>query len=254
MKFDKEISWLIQEKYHGEVTSQTQRDIKKLQKGYPLAYLIGNQPFLNTIIDLSQHPLIPRIETEYWINILIQALKKRKTKQIHCLDIFAGSGCLGIALLKNLPQIKVDFAEKNKKFLKQIEINLKLNHISPDRYSLIMSDVFHSVSSRYNLIVANPPYVPPSHKKLVQREVIKFEPLSAVFAPDKGMFFIKKFINQLPSHLLSGGQAYLEFDSWQKELINKFIQKQNIFTGHFFRDQYQRWRYVVIEYSTKESH
>ena len=253
MSQEQEIYWLIQEKYHGEVTPQTQKDIEKLKKGYPLAYLIGNQPFLNTTIDLSQHPLIPRVETEYWVNNLIQSLKKRHFPSIRGLDIFAGSGCIGIALLKNLPFITMDFAEKNKKFLKQIKINLQLNKISPSRYRIIASDVFQSLSDRYNLIVANPPYVSLSHKNLVQKEVIKFEPHSAVFAPDKGMFFIKKFINQLSSHLLLGGQAYLEFDSPQKEAITQLIKKQNQFQAHFFKDQYQQWRYVVIEYSTTES-
>lgn len=252
MNLDKEIAWLIEEKYQGKLTPQAKRDIQKLKNGYPLAYLIGNQPFLNTTIDLTEHPLIPRPETEYWTDLLIKSLKQQK-KSLYCLDIFAGSGCIGIALLKNLPQVKVDFAEENKQFVQQIKINLQLNHISPNRYHIFQSNIFQDISSRYNLILANPPYVSLNRKHLVQKEVIQFEPSEAVFASDNGMFFIKRFLSQLPQHLLPSGKAYLEFDSWQKELIQKFVQEQNIFIIHFFQDQYQQWRYGVIEYSTKGS-
>ena len=61
----KEEGWLLNEKHNGEKTKAFFNDLKKLRSGFPLAYLIGNQPFLNCVIDLEFRPLIPRPETEF---------------------------------------------------------------------------------------------------------------------------------------------------------------------------------------------
>lgn len=250
-EIEKEIQWLLQEKYQGQLTPAAKRDIEKLRKGYPLDYLIGNKPFLNTIIDLHFRPLIPRVETEFWVSQLIQQLKKQSPnkEKIQCLDIFAGSGCIGIALLKNIPWLNVDFGEKNAKFIQQIKVNLQLNNISKERYRVIKTNIFQNIKKKYNLIVANPPYISPRRKKSVQKEVLQYEPSSALFAKDNGLFFIQQVIKKGRKHLLSSGTLYLEFDSWQKISIEKILKKTGITHFNFYRDQYHRWRWLTVEHS-----
>ncbi len=252
MNKEQEIRWLLEEKYKGQLTSEAKKDIGKLKKGVPLDYLIGNKPFLNTIIDLRFHPLIPRPETEFWTEKLIQEIKKYPPQKTSTLDIFAGSGCIGIALLKNIPWLTVDFGEKSKKFIQQIKINLQLNHIAPARYHLIQSNIFQNIKKKYGIIVANPPYLSQGRKNLIQKEVLKFEPLSALFAQENGLFFIRQFINQVRHYLLPKGFFYLEFDSWQKEPIQKMLIRAGFAHSKFYYDQYHQWRYVRGEYSTRE--
>ena len=121
---EKEENWLLQEKYNGQKCEAFLADLVKLKNGYPLAYLIGNQPFLNCIIDLEFKPLIPRPETEFWVNDFIEEQKKRYLTKpdttVQILDIFSGSGCIGIGILKNLQNTTVDFAELNKNYISRL--------------------------------------------------------------------------------------------------------------------------------------
>ena len=95
----------------------------------PEDYKKGYKYFLNSKIDLSLKPLIPRIETEYWVSEILKDIKEGN----NCLDLFSGSGCVGLSILKNINNINCDFGEKDNKLLEQIKINLKENNI--ERYN-----------------------------------------------------------------------------------------------------------------------
>ena len=70
-----EVEWLLKEKYHGEKTSKFEADVARLTKGEPLAYVIGWIPFYDCKIDVSLHPMIPRPETEFWVEKAITVIK-----------------------------------------------------------------------------------------------------------------------------------------------------------------------------------
>ena len=106
---------------------------------------------MNCKIDLSKKPLIPREETEGWVALVIEEIKKNiSQKKINCLDLFSGSGCIGVAVLKNIEKANCDFGEIDNDFLEQIKINLDLNLIKPERYNIINSDVFSSITKKYD--------------------------------------------------------------------------------------------------------
>ena len=97
--------WLLKEKYHGEKTDGFFADCKRLALGEPLAYLIGWTPFLNTKIWLDSHPLIPRPETEFWVERAITSMRENAQDTLgflaepaKVLDLCAGSGCIGVAM------------------------------------------------------------------------------------------------------------------------------------------------------------
>ncbi|MDD5146167.1 MAG: HemK family protein methyltransferase [Candidatus Pacebacteria bacterium] len=244
-----EITWLLNERYNGTITKEAKKDIARLQGGEPVDYVIGYKKFLGCKIDLRYRPLIPRAETEFWVGSVIgkiaDAHKLKSPLVFKCLDIFAGSGCVGIAALKHLKKSHCDFVDIDDNALKQIRLNLKLNKIDKKRYKVIKSDVFEKVKGQYDCIFANPPYIAQGEKSKVQKSALNFEPQKALFAKDKGLFYIKKFLQQAKQFLADDGVIYLEFDSLQKRAIKRFLERRGCKGYHFFRDQFGKWRYLL---------
>lgn len=244
----KEVEWLLKEKYHGKLTKAAQKDIARLKAGEPVDYLIGFVEFAGCRIDLFFKPLIPRPETEHWTQKATQDIRTSSKRKlcIRCLDVFSGSGCIGIAVLKQIPQIRVDFAEKEKRLLKQIHLNLKKNGISKKRFGVFQSDIFSKVPLKYDYIFANPPYVATLRWKNVQPSVARYEPREALVAGKDGLRYIKRFLRKAKSHLKSDGTIYLEFDSPQKKEVEQLLKFYGYLSWQFHKDQYGKWRFVVI--------
>lgn len=239
----KQIDWLLKEKYHGQSNKKFLRDVDRLKAGEPLDYVIGFTEFLGCKIDLTCRPLIPRFETEFWVNEMLPHVKSNT----RILDIFSGSGCIGLAMLTKIKNSQVVFAEKNDRALAQIKKNIKINHRDKKRFWIIKSDIFSRVNGRFDYIFANPPYIPINRRLKIQKSVLKYEPREALFGGQDGIKYIKKFLKQAPNFLITGGKIYLEFDSPQKKSIEKLLKKYQYRKWQFGRDQYKKWRYVIIE-------
>lgn len=245
----KEIRWLLDEKYGGQRTAEAEKDIARLENGEHLDYVIGWVNFAGCKIDLRYKPLIPRPETEDWTEKAIEEIKRFTSNDLRftkVLDIFSGSGCVGVAVLKHVPNATVDFAEKDKKQVLQIKINAELNGIEQTRYKLIQSDIFANITEKYDFILANPPYVPETRKARVQRSVVEQEPYSAVFGGADGLQYIQKFLGQVKKYLVPGGVVYMEFDSQQKIDAIKLAKEAGATNAEPRKDQYNKWRYARI--------
>ena len=97
--FITEVDWkLLQEKYKENI----EEIVKKLESHYPVQYLIGNVEFLNTVIEVDERVLIPRFETELLVAKTIEKIKKMSLQKPKILDLGTGSGCIAIALKKNI--------------------------------------------------------------------------------------------------------------------------------------------------------
>ncbi len=211
----------------------------------PEDYKRGFKHFMGATVDLSKRPLIPREETEYWTSIVIKEIK-RGGKDFHCLDLFSGSGCIGLAVLNNTANSFCDFGEIDDNFLEQIKINLKNNGINRGRYRIIKTDVFSNIKDKYDYILANPPYVAESRIGEVGEDVKEFEPAVALYSGKDGMEHIIRFLKEAKSFLNEGGKIFMEFDELQKKEIEKMITGEySMF--QFFKDQFNNYRFVVIE-------
>jgi len=201
---------------------------KEADNAEPLEYARGFVEFLGCKIDLSKRPLIPRPETEFWVGKVLCDIKPGAK----VLDIFTGSGCVGLAVEKHIKCAKVFFADKYKYF---------------DHPNFIKSDVFSKIKGKFDYIFANPPYVARNKIKQVQKSVLKYEPHSALFAGSDGFFIIKKFLKQAKDHLNSGGKIFMEFSPEQKQGIEKLLKLYNYKTWKFNKDQFNRWRFVCAK-------
>ncbi len=244
--FEKEKKWLLDEKYSGVVSDQYHADVQLLSDGHPLDYLIGNREFLGCQIDLSARPLIPRNETEYWVKDVID---NTPHESLQILDIFSGSGCIGIACLHHLSNCTVDLAEKNPEFVRQIQKNLDLNNINPDQYNVYPSDVFSALptNAQYDLILANPPYIAPNRRETVQDSVHNHEDYDSLYADEDGLYFVKQLIDNAQKYLKPGGSMYIEYDPWQTDMIVAYIQTNYPALSHqIIKDQFNKNRVLLL--------
>jgi len=225
-----------------------------MKKDSPIEYEKGYTKFLNLKIDLRNRVFIPRIETGFWIKKTIKKIQKSKCKmqnhnlKFKILDIFAGSGCIGIAILKNFKNSFLDFVDIDNRAIEQIKINFKLNKISKSRYKIYKSNLFEKLKGKkYDYIFANPPYVAIERIREVQPSVLKYEPKKAILAGKRGLFYIRKFLKEAKDHLKEKGEIFMEFDPFQKSEIEKILRKQGYKNLEFFKDQFKKWRFLKVE-------
>ncbi len=244
-KYNKGEAWLLIEKYAGVESEAFHTDIAQLHSGTPLAYIIGYVPFLNCVIYLDSHPLIPRTETEYWAEKAIHGISNSDNSTPNILDLCAGSGAIGIAVAKTITKAKVDFAEIDHAHIptikKNIETNLK-KHSNLLEY--ITGDLFENVNAKYDFILTNPPYVDPSLGR-VEMSVKTHEPRSALYGGIRGINYITKIISQAPMYLKTNGQLWIEHEPEQSEEINTLAKKYN-FLCSTNTDQYHIERYSIL--------
>jgi release factor glutamine methyltransferase len=221
-----------------------------MKSALPIEYREGFAEFLGCKIDLSTRPLIPRPETEFWTRRAIIDLARLPQKNIAVLDLFSGSGCVGVAVAKNLLKATVDFADIDSKALEQIKINIKINGIDDNRTRVFESNVFGGIAknAKYDAILANPPYVDPERINEVQKSVLDWELSVALFAENHGLAVIEKFLFEAKDYLTSAGFIYLEFDPRQKRDIMEIAGKSGYRKREFFKDQFGRWRFAKFSH------
>ena len=219
---DRESRWLLEEKYQGVASKEFERDLERLAVGEPLGYVIGWIPFLRTKIYLDSLPLIPRTETEYWVQKAIEEIQARDIENSRILDLCAGSGCIGIAVLKAIPGAVVDFIEIDSNHHETIRKNIRENGISKDRTQILGGDLFEQASGLYDLILTNPPYIDPVGHE-IQESVLSYEPHKALFGGESGMELIQRILEQVPQFLKPSGTLYIEHEPEQIFLIQQLI-------------------------------
>jgi len=204
--------------------------LKEYKEGF--VYFLGNK------IDLSFKPLIPREETEYWIKEVLKEIPENAK----CLDLFSGSGCIGVSVLNN--GIYCDFGEIDDSFLKQIKKNVE--SFSENRYEIIKTDIFSNINNKYDFILANPPYVAQDRIKEVDDDTLRHEPHVALFSGKDGLNIIRILIKEARNYLNKNGRLIFEFDPDQKDEIEKLIKENNYSYYEFCKDQFNKYRFVKI--------
>ena len=183
------ISKKIMEKYD--------MDIKRRIKREPIAYITGKKEFWSEDFIVNHDILIPRPETELLIYKIISFFKN---KTINILDIGTGSGCILLSILKELNSSRGTGIDISPKAIRMAKINSKnLNLINRSNFKV--SDLSKFNIGKYDLIVSNPPYIPSKDIKNLSKDIINYEPKTAIDGGVDGLDLIKKVIYK-SNHLL----------------------------------------------------
>ena len=198
--------------------------LTQLQTGRPLQYILGYTEFYGLKFLVNPAVLIPRPETEELVEWVVSSFQS-SVGSLQVLDIGTGSGCIAIALKKNLPRAKVSAIDISADALQTAKQNAALNEAD---ISFIEADILniqqtnHSLlTTHYSLLISNPPYVTPTDKKQMHANVIDFEPHTALFVPDDDpLLFYKAIADFAADNLTENGLLFLEInESYGAETI-----------------------------------
>lgn len=244
-----DIAHLVRDKYDGDTTVDLTEDLARLSSGEPLAYVIGWIPFLGLRIRLDSFPLIPRPETEWWAEQLIETLITQKQEEsFSFLDLCAGSGAIGLAVLSRLPHATVSFGELSALHSALISVNIDENALDSSRAQVRSGDLFAPFETeKFDIIATNPPYIP--NTRILEESVTSFEPSEALYSGPKGLDIIERIIRNAPDHLHAGGQLWIECDTSNIEEAARLLKASGFAGVEIRTDLYGRPRVVMGYFS-----
>lgn len=238
MKFEDKVEQLRIKKHQGKETPEFLADVAKMTDGEAFEYLLGEVVFCGAKVDLSLRPMIPRPETEFWVKQAIDdLLSTRRQFVLRTLDLFSGSGCVGLAVAKNIPEATVDFIELDPKLKPGVENSIIRNNIKKLRARVLIGDTWEGAGGTYDVIFAVPPYVPPQMKDEVMQELGAEDPLS-FFDKEDGYYYHKQVLSKAKEFLKDDGVMYLEFDITQREKIEQLAKEYDWSNYSFLKDPY----------------
>lgn len=207
---------LLLKKYPNNI----QEIINKIDNNYPIQYLIGHVNFYGYQINVDESVLIPRFETEYLVEKTIYLIKKYNFLNPSILDLATGSGCIAIALKKEISSANLTAIDNSKKALKKALENIKINNTDIQLINLdILKDDF---KGKYDIIISNPPYV---NKKQEVDIKTKYEPQEAIFAANEGTIFFEEIAKKSQKVLKEKSIIALEIGYDQKDIIINIFKK-----------------------------
>ena len=216
--------------------------IEKRSNREPIAYITNKKSFWSSEFFVTKDTLIPRPDTELIIEKVLKITKNKESLRI--LDIGIGSGCILLSILKekkNFYGTGIDISKKCLKISKINAINLKVDH----RLKLIKTDVDKLISSKYDLIVSNPPYIVKKKLKYLDRDVVKYEPTQALNGGIDGLSEIRKVINKSSELIKKKGKLILEIGFDQKNKIINLLNKKGFYINNIHKDLAENDRCIV---------
>jgi release factor glutamine methyltransferase len=203
--------------------------VRRLQKSEPIAYILGETKFYALPLLVNPHTLIPRPETEELVDWIV---RDHKNKSPRILDIGTGSGCIAVALAKNIAESKVSAMDISAEALNIAEKNAEINKVE---VKFIKADILHSpfsiLHSQFDIIVSNPPYVCEREKADMQDNVLLYEPHTALFVPDdEPLKFYRAIAAFALAHLSVGGSLYFEINRAFRQEIYEMLDEMG-FSG-----------------------
>jgi release factor glutamine methyltransferase len=201
--------------------------LSELKTGKPIQYILGKTEFYGLPFLVNPSVLIPRPETEELVEGVIHSINNRKRSvdvdKGRILDVGTGSGCIAIAIKKNLPVFEVSAIDISTAALQTARENAALNEVD---INFIEADILNlnaeMGSHKYEIIISNPPYVTLHDKTQMHHNVVDFEPHTALFVPENDpLLFYNAIADFAKINLTPNGFLFFEInESYGSEVVN----------------------------------
>lgn len=202
--------------------------VTKRGERIPLQHLTGEQEFMGLDFHVNEHVLIPRQDTECLVERVLPYVDGKRV-----LDVCTGSGCIAIAIAKlGKPLIVhgVDISEETLAVARQNATELNAS------VELFVGDLMTKMDGQYDVIVSNPPYIPPSVIEGLMPEVRLHEPMLALDGGQDGLEFYRRIAGQAVTRLAPNGRLFLEIGCEQAAAVAEILQKQGYREVQVFQD------------------
>ena len=215
-----------EDELNAEECSRYEAALAERARGVPAQYITGHQEFWGMDLIVSTAVLIPRPETEHVIEVVLGLSESNHSSRgrLRIADVGTGSGCIALALAKELPQAQIDAIDISSEALEIARANAARLQLE-SRIHFKQADLlagFEPMSMDF--VVSNPPYVGDSEEDQVQLEVRKYEPRNAVFAGQRGVEVIERLIPQAYSVMRPGGWLVMEISGTIAEEVTLMLQ------------------------------
>lgn len=218
------------------------KGLRKLEKGLPTQYIVGNVSFYGYIISVNKNVLIPRFETEELVENTLKYIDKYFNNKSKVLEIGTGSGCISIALKKENDNLNITSTDISKKALKVAKNNAKLNNVN---INFINTNIYDGINDKFDIIISNPPYI--SYDEQIEDIVYNNEPHLALFASNNGLYFYEEILKNIKNILNDKYLIAFEIGCTQandiEKIINKYLPNSNIIVK---KDMQKRDRMIFI--------
>ncbi len=221
---DKPREWLVTHpeiELSSEQVLQADKMIESLKAGVPLPYLVGKQAFYGLDFIVTPDVLIPRPETEQLVEECIQWLEDHPQKRT-MVDVGTGSGIIAVTLADHLDDLKITALDISTEALEIARTNARKFGVD-QRIQFMQSDLMSNCQGRFDLIVANLPYIP--SETLQSLSVARYEPQLALDGGQDGLDLITELFHQSNEKINPGGAMLLEIEAGQAEAVTRLAEK-----------------------------
>ena len=236
-----------------EVVRGVESGLKRLLRGEPLAYVLGEWEFYGLNLQVSPDVLIPREDTCAVASLAIQkGLFLNQDPRI--LDLCCGSGCIGLAVASRVKDARVTMADLSMEALAVAKKNCASNKLS-GRVRCVQANALEPAPQflgKFDMIVSNPPYITGEEMKQLPDSVKDYEPQMALYGGEDGLDFYRAIADNYTSALKPGGYLCLEFGMGQGDDVCAILEDHGYTILERTRDYNDRERAVLAQYGGKE--
>lgn len=193
-----------------ETVQRAQEMLERRMQGEPLAYLLGEWDFFGLTFVVTQDVLIPRGDTERLCELAVEKAKEVFSPRV--LDLCCGTGCIGIALLKQVEDARVTAIDISEEALTITRENARRHEVTA-RHAAIQGSALEPPQERlgqFHLLVCNPPYITAQEMKTLDHSVAGYEPILALYGGEDGLDFYRAVANLWKEALVPAGEAFFE--------------------------------------------
>lgn len=215
--------------------------------GEPVAYITGEWEFYGVPLTITKDVLIPRTDTELLVDTAVELLKGKTDMRV--LDLCAGSGCIGIAITKELTGVRTVLVDNSDEALKVCRMNIIRNHLTSRITSLAADIKEHPpmLIGSFDLIVCNPPYIPSSDIQKLGHEVKNYEPVIALDGGRDGLNFYRYLAMHWHKAMRPGGFVAVECGIGQAQDVKNILTQKSFIYYKTIRDTQGIERVVVAK-------